>query len=79
MPTARIVGNLYARVSLYAMLRDKYNDALMHYLSDVSLIYHTPIGPVSLSLTKYGFNTKNNLYLTFNLGYAIFGNKGLFY
>lgn len=79
MPTVRIAGNLYARLSVYAMLRDRYHDKLMHYMSDLSLIYHTPIGPVSLSLTKYGFNTKNNLYLTFNLGYAIFGNKGLFY
>ena len=79
MPTVRIVNNLYARLSVYGMFRERYNDSLMHYMSDFSLIYHTPLGPVSLSLTKYDFSSKNNLYLTFNFGYAIIGKKGLFY
>ncbi len=79
MPTVRIIDNLYARLSLFAMFRDKYKGQIMHYMSDFSLIYHTPIGPVSLALTKYNFSSKNNLYLTFNLGYAIVGKKGLFY
>lgn len=61
------------------MLRDKYEDEYMHYMSDISLIYHTPIGPVSLALTKYNFKNNKNLYLTFNFGYAIFGDKGLYY
>ena len=79
MPTIRIIDNFYARLSVYAMMRDKYLGKVMHYMSDFSLIYHTPVGPVSLALTKYDFHTKNNLYLTLNIGYAIFGNKGLFY
>ena len=79
MPTVRLFNNFYLRLSLYAMLRDRFNDALMHYMSDLSFIYHTRIGPVSLALTKYDFKSKNNLYLTFNFGYAIFGRKGTFY
>ena len=79
MPTVRIYKNLYARLGVFAMLRDKYNDEFMHYMADFSLVYHTPIGPVSLALTKYDFSSPNNLYLTFNFGYAIFGRKGLFY
>lgn len=79
MPTVRIVNNLYARLSLYAMWRDRYEGEVMHYMSDLSIIYHTPIGPVSLALTKYDFKSSKNLYLTFNFGYAIFGRKGLFY
>lgn len=79
MPTVRLYDNLYARLSLYAMLRDRFNGALMHYMSDLSLIYHTPIGPISLALTKYDFSSMHNLYLTFNFGYAIFGKKGLHY
>lgn len=79
MPTVRIVNNLYARLSLYAMWRDRYEGEVMHYMSDLSIIYHTPIGPVSLALTKYDFKSGKNLYLTFNFGYAIFGRKGLFY
>lgn len=79
MPTVRLYDNLYVRLSAYAMLRDKFAGELVHYMSDLSLIYHTPIGPVSLALTKYDFNTSRNLYLTFNFGYAIFGRKGLYY
>lgn len=79
MPTVRLYDNLYARLSLYAMLRDKFAGDVMHYMSDLSLIYHTPIGPVSLALTKYNLHNGNNLYLTFNFGYAIFGRKGLHY
>lgn len=79
MPTARLYDNLYLRLSLYGMLRDVYNGERMHYMSDLSLIYHTPIGPISLALTKYDFRSPHNLYLTFNFGYAIFGRKGLHY
>lgn len=79
MPTVRIIDNLYARLSVYAMWRDKFAGEVMHYMSDFSLIYHTPIGPVSLALTKYDFKSSKNMYLTFNFGYAIFGRKGLFY
>lgn len=79
MPTVRLWGNLFARLSVYAMFRDKFEGEVMHYMSDLSLIYHTPIGPVSLALTKYNFHNAKNLYLTFNFGYAIFGRKGLYY
>ncbi|MBR3826187.1 MAG: patatin-like phospholipase family protein [Alistipes sp.] len=79
MPTLRIIDNLYARLSVYAMLRDKFAGEIVHYMSDLSIIYHTPIGPVSLALTKYDFSSSKNLYLTFNFGYAIFGRKGLFF
>lgn len=79
MPTICIYNNLYVRFSIFSMLRDKYEDEYMHYMSDISLIYHTPIGPVSLALTKYNFKNSKNLYLTFNFGYAIFGDKGLYY
>ena len=79
MPTARIYKNLYARLSLYAMARDRFDGKVMHYMSDLSFIYHTPIGPVSLALTKYNLHNSKNLYLTFNFGYAIFGRKGLYY
>ena len=79
MPTVRLYNNLYARISVHAMLRDRFQGEFMHYMSDLSIIYHTPIGPISLALTKYDFATPRNLYLTFNFGYAIFGKKGLVY
>lgn len=80
MPTFRLVPNLYLRGGLYAMLRDPmWVDDYMHYITDLSFVYHTRIGPVSLSLTKYNLDTKNNLYVMFNFGYPIFGNRGVYY
>lgn len=80
MPTFQLMPSFYLRAGIYGMLRDALvADEYMHYIADLSFIYHTRIGPVSLSLTKYNFDTKNNLYLMFNFGYAIFGNKSLYY
>ncbi len=81
MPTFRMAHSLYLRAGVYAMLRDPVYliDDYMHYMADLSLVYHTRIGPVSLSLSKYDFTSKNNMYVTFNFGYPIFGGKGLFY
>jgi NTE family protein len=89
MPTFKLVDNLYLRCGVYAMLRDpikrysasqvKIVDEWMHYIGDFSFVYHTRIGPLSLSLSKYNFTSRNNLYLTFNFGHPIFGNKGLYY
>ena len=62
------------------MLRDSrvFNEYL-HYIGDVSFVYHTRIGPASLSLTKYNFDTRNNLYVLLNFGYPIFGQRGTYY
>ncbi len=80
MPTFKMWPNFYLRAGLFAMLRDPLQtDDYLHYMGDVSLVYHTPIGPVSLSVTKYNFDTKNNCYVMFNFGYPIFGSKGLYY
>lgn len=80
MPTFKMWPNCYLRAGLFAMLRDPIvADEYMHYMSDLSVVYHTPIGPVSLSVTKYNFDTKNNCYVMFNFGYPIFGSRGLYY
>ena len=81
MPTFDLLHNFFLRTGFYAMLRDNRNmpGRMMQYISDVSFIYRTPIGPVSLSLTKYDLKSWNNLYLTFNFGYAIFAPTGKFY
>ncbi|MDE6140453.1 MAG: patatin-like phospholipase family protein [Alistipes sp.] len=79
MPTMKVINNLYLRLSVFAMLRDRFEGSLMHYMADFSIVYHTPVGPVSLAMTKYNFHNWNNLYLTFNFGYAIFGGKGTYY
>ena len=62
------------------MMRDPiHSDDYLHYITDLSFVYHTRIGPVSLAVTKYDFRTTDNFYVTFNFGYPIFGKNGLFY
>lgn len=80
MPTFKLLPNYYLRGGVYAMLRDPYGIFnYLHYMADLSFVYHSPVGPLSLSVTKYNFETRNSLYIMFNFGQPIFGGKGLFY
>ena len=80
MPTFELVKNFYLRGGFYAMLRDSFNlKENMHYMTDLSFVYHTRIGPVSIAVSKYDISTTDNFYVTFNFGYPIFGKRGLFY
>lgn len=81
MPTFHIIDNFYVRAGFYAMFRDRgYADASRwQYMTDLSVVYRSFVGPVSLSLTKYGLRNDNNFYLTFNFGYLLFAPKGTFY
>ena len=89
MPTFDLMPNFFFRTGFYAMFRAKRAyvpgsrsttaDERWHYIAEASLVYHTPIGPVSLALTKYDLRNWKNMYLTFNFGYAIFAPKGTFY
>ena len=90
MPTFDLLPNFFFRVGMYAMYRERRDfegilsdpdgtDSRLHCIADASLVYHTPVGPVSLSLTKYDLRNWNNMYLTFGFGYALFAPKGTFY
>lgn len=80
MPTFSLVKNLYLRGGFYALLRDPLvADEYMYYMADVSFVYHTRVGAISLSATKYDLKSWNNCYVTFNFGYPIFGKRGLYY
>ncbi len=81
MPTFKLYDNLTLRTGFYAMVRDarRVPGQMMQYIAEAALVYHTPIGPMSLALTKYELKNWNNLYLTFNFGYAIFAPRGTYY
>jgi NTE family protein len=81
MPTFRLWDNLYLRTSFYAMYRRAEMGITdnMQYIADISLMYRTIVGPVSLSVTKYGLKSGNNLYMSINFGYPLFAPKGTFY
>ncbi len=91
MPTFNIIPNLFLRTGVYTMWRDsrpyayrdsgrgRVPDRSVHYMAEASMVYHTPVGPVSLAFTKYDLNSNDNMYLTFNFGYTIFAPRGIFY
>ena len=78
MPTFDIIPDMMLRAGVYAMFRERFapDESRLHYIADLSLIYHTRLGPVSLSMTKYDFDSSANLYLTVNFGFTLFGKKG---
>lgn len=90
MPTFDLMPNFFLRFGGYAMYREwrdfrplSYNaegvDERLHFITEASLVYHTPIGPVTLSLTKYDLRNNKNMYLTFAFGYSIFSPRATFY
>lgn len=80
MPTFNIIENLMIRGGFYAMYRDRRHVASQwQYIADLSVVYHTIVGPVSLSVTKYGLSSWRNTYLTFNFGLLIFAPQSTFY
>lgn len=80
IPVFTLAPQFLFRLGFYALFRDKETAVSdMHYIVESSLVYHTSLGPVSLSLTKYELDSWKNAYLTFNFGYAIFAPRGTFY
>lgn len=84
MPTFEFMPNFYLKNSVYAYLPENYlatKEGIrqrIRYIFDSSLVYQTVIGPISLSLSKYDVS-RDNWFITFNFGYALFNRKGLFY
>ena len=88
-PTIDLMPNFFLRLGFYTMYRSAnrygrdalvpWSDRRLHHISEASLVYHTPIGPVNLSMIKYDFRGWKNTYLMFNFGYPIFAPKATFY
>jgi len=84
IPAFGFMPNLYLKTSAYAFLPAYYDRIMdnvrqrLRYIFDATLVYQTPIGPASLSLSKYD-TSRNNWFLTFNFGFSIWGGKGTFY
>jgi NTE family protein len=81
MPTFRLWDNLYLRAAFYTMFRRAEAGITdqWQYIADLSVTYRTVVGPVSLSIAKYGIKNSNNLYMSINFGYPLFAPKGTFY
>ena len=89
MPTFNILPELLLRTGFYGMYRNEYkvggvepgliSSQKMHYLGEAAFVYHTSLGAISLSLTKYEIDSWNDMYLTFGFGVPLFAPKGIFY
>lgn len=85
MPTFEFGPKFYLKNSAYAFFPNDHNRVKenirkrVRYMFNSSLVYQTPVGPVSLTLSKYDATNKHNWFLTFNFGYTIFNRNGLFY
>ena len=48
----------------------------LHFISSTNLVYHTPIGPISLSVNYYSGIETVKTYFMFHFGYLIFNKMG---
>ncbi len=84
MPTVEFADNFYLKSGFYLyMPGDSFFDSgasgskIRHIFSS-SLVYQTPIGPASLTLTNFE-EASRRWFLAFNLGFTLFNKRGLFY
>jgi NTE family protein len=89
MPLISIRDPLHLRIEAHLFQpyeeigRDEFNrpfnyESFEHryFLGSAALVYHTPIGPASLSLNYYE-KSGQNFFLLFNFGYTMFNKKAL--
>ncbi len=85
MPTFEFLPRFYMKNSAYMFLPEDVSETKgsvrkrLRYIFSTSFVYQTPIGPASLTLSKYDATSNQNWFLTFNFGYTIFNKKGTFY
>ena len=84
-PTFEFGPRFYWTNSVYAFLPEDMNKTTadvrkrLRYMFSSSVVYQTPIGAISLTLSKYDATTNHNWFLTFNFGFMLFNNRGTFY
>jgi NTE family protein len=84
MPTLEFGENFYLKNSAYFFFSDQLLESglrkkgNMKYILDFSLVYQSPIGPASLTVTNFEETTRR-WFVVFNFGYTLFNKRGLFY
>lgn len=91
MPTLRFTGQMilqaggyvfqpYRRTTSVDNNEVSYSEPLTDraYMALGALVWHTPVGPLSISANYYS-KAETNWYLQLNLGYLLFNKKGLDY
>ena len=82
-PILSVNDNIYLKASAYCFKPDLKNwrdfKDRLKYIVDASVVYQSPIGPVSLSYSYYTLSGMRRSYVTFNLGFLLFKPKGIVY
>ena len=84
MPTIEFSDNFYLKTGGYVFLSEKMLDGGLRmkdkfrYILDFALVYQSPIGPASLTVTNFDESTRR-WFIAFNFGYTLFNKRGMFY
>lgn len=82
-PIFSVNDNIYLKASAYCFKPDLKNwrdlKDRLKYIVDASVVYQSPIGPVSISYSYYTLSGMRRNYVTFNLGVLLFKPKGIAY
>jgi NTE family protein len=84
MPTIEFADNFYLKNGFYLympgdrLLEGPGQPQKMRHIFSSSLVYQTPVGPASLTLTNIG-EASRRWFLAFNLGFTLFNRRGIFY
>ncbi len=77
--------NLYMKNEFYLFYPDitKYEDVIekLRYVFASSIVYQSPIGPISLNYSHYSIKNSSMAenYVTLNIGFMLFKNRGIKY
>ncbi len=89
VPIFDLGSSMLLRTGFYAMCRPNYSvegvnpgvigSDNIYYVSELSLVYNSSLGALSLSGIKYDVSSWKNCYITFSFGVPIFSPKGTYY
>lgn len=84
MPTIEFTDNFYLKSGFYLyapgdyLLHGEEPEQKLRHIVSSSLVYQTPIGPASLTLTNFEEDSRQ-WYIAFNFGFTLFNRRGVFY
>jgi len=84
LPVVEFADQFYLKSSAHLFFSDQFLESGLRlnqrlgYILDASVVYQTPIGPASLTITNFE-ETSRKWFLVFNFGFTLFNKRGLFY
>ncbi|MEG0500112.1 MAG: hypothetical protein RR550_03205 [Rikenellaceae bacterium] len=83
IPIFELNEKLYLRTGIFVYKPDilkykNFNDKLT-YITDVTAVFQTPIGPLSFSYNNFSVSSAKKNYWIFSFGYMIFNKRGVVY